>query len=80
MVYCIQLVDADPYTEGAFFSLDSDLTSEIGLSEDQLKELKQFIEDHYGVEVSYHRFRLVGQLNTLRLISEYIYKIKTLWD
>lgn len=78
--YCVQLLDADPYTRGVVFSLDSDLTREIEMSEDQLKELKAFIEEYYGVEVSYHRFRLYGQLNTLRLISEYIYKIKTLWD
>lgn len=78
--YCVQLLDADPYTRGVVFSLDSDLTREIEMSEDQLKELKAFIEEYYGVEVSYNRFRLYGQLNTLRLISEYIYKIKTLWD
>ena len=50
------------------------------MSEDQLNELKAFIEEYYGVEMSYHRFRLNGQLNTLRLISEYIYKLKTVWD
>lgn len=78
--YCIQLVDADPYTQGVLFSLDSDLTREIGMSEEQLKALKAEIEDRFGVEVSYHRFYLLNQLNTLRLISEYIFKIKTLWD
>lgn len=80
MDYCVQLLDADPYTRGTLFTLDSDLTSEMGMSEDQLKELKTFIEEYYGVEVSHHRFRLKGQLNTLRLISEYIYKLKTVWD
>jgi hypothetical protein len=80
MDYCVQLLDADPYTQGVLFTLDSDLTSEMGMSEDQLKELKTFIEEYYGVEVSYHRFRLKGQLNTLGLIAEYIYKLKTLWD
>ncbi len=49
------------------------------MSEDQLKALKAEIQDYYGVEVSHHRFRLVGQLNTLRLISEYIYKLKNVW-
>ena len=78
--YCAQLLDADPYTRGVIFSLDSDLTSGIGMNDYQLKELKAFIEDYFGVEVSYHRFRLKGQLNTLRLISEYIFKIKTVWD
>ena len=80
MNYCVQLLDADPYTRGTLFTLDSDLTREMGMSEDQLKELKTFIEEYYGVEVSCHRFRLIGQLNTLGLISEYIYKIKTVWD
>lgn len=80
MDYCVQLLDADPYTRGVFFTLDSDLTDEMGMSEDQLKELKAFIEEYYGVEVSHHRFRLKGQLNTLGLIAEYIYKLKTVWD
>ena len=61
------------------FTLDSDLTRELEMSEDQLKALKAEIQDYYGVEVSHHRFRLVGQLNTLRLISEYIYKLKNVW-
>lgn len=78
--YCIQLLDADSYTRGVDFDLDSDLTREIEMSEEQLKELKAFIEEYYGVEVSHHRFRLQGQLNTLRLISEYIFKLKTVWD
>ncbi len=78
--YCVELTDEDPYTKDVYFTLDSDLTNEIGLSDNQLKELKAFIEEYYGVEVSYHRFRLYGQLNTLRLISEYIYKLKTVWD
>ena len=78
--YCAQLLDTDFYTRGFIITLDSDLTREVGMNDRQLKELKAFIEDYYGVEVSYHRFRLNGQLNTLRLISEYIYKIKTVWD
>jgi hypothetical protein len=78
--YCIELTDEDSYTKDVYFTLDSDLTGEIGLSDYQLKELKAFIEEYYGVEVSYHRFRLYGQLNTLRLISEYIFKLKTVWD
>ena len=78
--YCIDLTDEYAYTKDVYFTLDSDLTSEIGLNDNQLKELKAFIEEYYGVEVSYHRFRLYGQLNTLRLISEYIFKLKTLWD
>lgn len=77
--YCAQLLDADPYTRGVIFSLDSDLTREIEMNDYQLKELKAFIEDYYGVEVSYHRFRLKGQLNTLHLISEYIFRLKTVW-
>lgn len=79
MDFCIQIVDADPYTQGVGFTIDSDLTREIGMNDYQLKELKAIIEDYYGVEVSYHRFYLIGQLNTLRLISEYIYKLKTVW-
>ena len=78
--YCAQLLDTDFYTRGFIITLDSDLTREAGMNDRQLKELKAFIEDYYGVEVSYHRFRLDGQLNTLRLISEYIFKIKTVWD
>lgn len=74
------MIDADPYTNGILFTIDSDLTREIGMSEEQLKELKAIIEEYYRVEVSYHRFYLKGQLNTLRLISEYIYKLKTIWD
>jgi len=76
---CIRILDADPYTNGLDFTLDSDLTRELEMSEDQLKALKAEIQDYYGVEVSHHRFRLVGQLNTLRLISEYIYKLKNVW-
>ena len=75
---CAQLIDAD--YRGIFFTLDSDLTRELGMDDDQLKELAAVIKDRYGVEVSYHRFKLVGQLNTLRLVSEYIYKLKTIWD
>lgn len=78
--FCAQLLDADPNTKGTVFTLDNDLTSELGMSESQLKELKAIIEEYYGVEVSYNRFRLNGQLNTLRLISEYIFKLKTVWD
>lgn len=77
---CVQVVDADAATNGVLFSLDSDLTREIGMNDYQLKALKAAIEEHYGIEVSYNRFYLKGQLNTLRLISEYIYKLKTLWD
>lgn len=78
--YCAQLLDADPYTQGVAFDLDTDLTREMEMSEDQLKQLKAFIEEYYGVEISHHRFRLQGQLNTLRLISEYIFRLKTVWD
>ena len=78
--YCTQLLDTDFYTRGFIITLDSVLTREAGMNDRQLKELKAFIEDYYGVEVSYHRFRLNGQLNTLRLISEYIFRIKSVWD
>lgn len=76
---CVELLDADPYTRGYVFSLDSDLSREMEMSEEQLKALKAEIKERYGVEVSYPRFYLLGQLNTLRLISEYIYKLKTVW-
>lgn len=76
--YCAQLIDAD--TEGILISLDSDLTRDLEMNEDQLKELAAVIKERYGVEVSYHRFYLIGQLNTLRLVSEYIYRLKTVWD
>ena len=78
MEYCSLLIDADK--RGIIITPDSDLTKHLGMTEDELKDLKAEIEDCYGVEVSYHRFRLIGQLNTLRLISEYITNIKTLWD
>ena len=78
MECCALVLDADPYTRGVAFTLDSELTRELEMSEDQLKALKAEIANRYGVEVSHHRFRLAGQLNTLRLISEYIYKIKNL--
>ncbi len=78
--YCAQLLDTDFYTRGFIITLDSDLTREVGMNDRQLKELKAFIEDYYCVEVSYHRFRLNGQLNTLRLISHYIFRIKSVWD
>ena len=76
--YCAQLLE----DEGRFtpFSLDSDLTRKIGLTEEQLKLLAEEITRRYGVEVSYRRVYLNGQLNTLRLISEYIFKLKTVWD
>ena len=76
--YCVQLLEAD----GRFapFSLDSDLTRNLGLDDNQLKDLAEEIKERYGVEVSYHRFKLVGQLNTLRLVAEYIYRLKTVWD
>lgn len=76
--YCAQLLE----DEGRFtpFSLESDLTRNMELTEDQLKLLAEEIKRRYGVEVSYHRFKLKGQLNTLRLISEYIFKLKTVWD
>lgn len=80
MNYCARLADSDPYTRGAVITPDSDLSTEIGLNDRQLKALKTEIEERFGVEVSYNRFYLKGQLNTLRLISEYIYKLKTLWD
>ena len=78
MEYTAQLIDAD--NRGILISPDSDLTHELGMDENQLKELKAEIENLFGVEISHHRFRLKGQLNTLRLISDYIYKLKTVWD
>lgn len=78
MEYTAQLIDAD--NRGILISPDSDLTNELGMTEDQLKELKAEIESLFGVEVSHHRFRLKGQLNTLRLVSDYIFKLKTIWD
>ena len=78
MNYCSLLIDADK--RGIVITPDSDLTKNLGLTEDELKELKAEIEESYGVEVSHHRFRLKGQLNTLRLVSEYITKLKTIWD
>ena len=77
MEYSAQLIAAD--ARGILISPDSDLSHELGMNEDQLKALKAEIEDCFGVEVSYNRFFLKGQLNTLRLISEYIYKLKTVW-
>ena len=76
--YCAQLLEA----EGKFtpFSLESDLTRSMGLTEDQLKLLAKEIKCRYGVDVSYRRFYLKDQLNTLRLVSEYILKLKTIWD
>lgn len=76
--YCSLLIDADK--RGIMILPDNDLTHDLGLNDDDLKELKAVIEDRYGVEVSYHRFKLNGQLNTLRLVSEYIVKLKTVWE
>ena len=78
MDYCNLLIDADK--RGIVITPDSDLTDDLGMNEDDLKALKAEIEDYYGVEVSHHRFRLKGQLNTLFLVSEYITKLKTVWD
>ena len=78
MEYCAQLIDADAY--GILISPDSDLTRNLGMTSDELKELQAEIKRRYDVEVSYNRFYLVGQLNTLRLISEHIVKLKHLWD
>ena len=78
MTYCNLLIDADK--RGIIITPDSDFTRDLGMNEDDLKELKAEIEDYYDVEVSYHRFRLKDQLNTLRLVSEYITKLKTVWD
>ena len=76
--YCNLLIDADK--RGIIITPDSDLIDDLGMNEDDLKDLKAEIEDYYGVEVSHHRFRLKGQLNTLFLVSEYITKLKTVWD
>ena len=78
MDYCNLLIDADK--RGIIISPDSDLTRDLGMNEEDLKDLKAEIEDRYGVEVSHHRFRLIGQLNTLYLVSEYITKLKTVWE
>ena len=76
--YCAQLLEADGRFEP--FSLDSDITRNMEMTQDQLKFLAEEIKRRYGVEVSYRRFYLKGQLNTLRLVSEYIFKMKTVWD
>ena len=78
IMYCAELIDADYM--GIVITLDSDLTRELGMDQDQLKELQAEIKRRYDVELSYYRFYLIGQLNTLRLVSEYIYKLKHLWD
>ena len=78
MNYCNLLIDADK--RGIIITPDSDLTRDLGMTEDDLKQLKAEIEEYYGVEVSHHRFRLKGQLNTLFLVSAYITKLKTIWD
>ena len=54
MDYCAELIDADAI--GLIITLDSDLTRELGMDEDQLKALKAEIERRYNVDVSYHRF------------------------
>ena len=76
--YCAQMLEADGRL--APFSLESDLTRDLGFDDYQLKDLAEEIKERYGVEVSYHRFKLVGQLNTLRLVTEYIYRLKTVWQ
>ena len=78
MAFSAKMIDADH--NRIFVTLDSDVTRDLGMDEEQLKELATEIKNRYGVEVSYHRFKLVGQLNTLRLISEYIYKLRTVWE
>ena len=78
MNYCNLLIDADK--RGIIISPDSDLTRDLGMKEDDLKALKAEIEDRYGVEVSHHRFRLIGQLNTPYLVSKHILKLITTWD
>ena len=78
MDYCAELIDAD--ARGIPISPDDDLTSKLGMTEDELKALKAEIEEYFGVEVSYHRFYLIGQLNTLRLVTDYIIRIKTVWN
>ena len=78
MEYCVQLIDAD--YEGILISPDSDLTTDLGMTSEELKELQAEIKRRYDIELSYHRFYLKGQLNTLRLITEYIVKLKTVWD
>ena len=78
MNYCNLLIDADK--RGIIITPESDLTRDLGMNEDDLKALKAEIEEYYGVEVSHHRFRLKGQLNTLFFVSEYITKLKTVWE
>ena len=72
------MIDAD--YEGILISPDSDLTTDLGMTSEELKELQAEIKRRYDIELSYHRFYLKGQLNTLRLITEYIVKLKTVWD
>ena len=71
--YCAQLIDAK--ARRIRITPDSDLAQDLGMTLEEMKELSAEIKRHYGVETSYFRFRLVGQLNTLRLISDYIYKM-----
>lgn len=75
MAFCDLLIDADK--RGLIISPESDLTRELGMTENELKALRAEIKERYGVEVSYHRFYLVDQLNNLRLVSEYIYNLKS---
>ena len=76
--YCAMLLEDDGRYAG--FSLDSDLTRDMGMDDAMLKELALEIKERYGVDLSYNRFKLVGQLNTLRRVSLYIYRLKTVWD
>lgn len=71
--YCAQLIDAE--ARGIRITPDSDLARDLGMTLDDMKELSAEIKRHYGVKSSHYRFRLVGQLNTLHLISDYIYKM-----
>lgn len=71
--YCAQLIDAK--ARRIRITPDSDLAQDLGMTLEEMKELSAEIKRHYGVETSYFRFRLVGQLNTLRLISDYIYNM-----
>lgn len=78
MEYCAQLIDAD--IEGILISPDSDLTCDLGMSSEELKALQAEVKRRYDIELPYNRFFLKGQLNTLRLITQYIVKLKTVWD
>ncbi len=78
MIYCAEMIDA--YDKGLSITPDSDLTRDLKMNREQLKALAAEIERKYGVEVSYNRFYLKGQLNTLYLITEYIYMLKHFQD